>query len=129
MPHDKDGNRLFRKVQVKVIFPDEIFPPKLFVQRAGPKQGFGPGGIDEMLEKIADQLDTLYPFWEFKLTSLAAEGSTAKFVMTFAGYRSTKADFQMGTPNEERTTLEPGTAEDSTPTEVGNASAVPLSQE
>jgi len=124
MPHDKEGNRLFRKVQVKVIFPDEIFPPKLFVQHAGPHQGFGPSGVDEMLEKIADQLDTLYPFWEFKMTELAPEGSTAKYVMTFAGYRSTKIY-----PNEESTTLEPGMVGDSTPTEVGNASAIPLSQE
>jgi hypothetical protein len=88
MPHDKAGNRLFKKVQVKVIFPDAIFPPKLFVQRAGPKQGFGPSGIDEMLMKIADELETLHPYWDFRVIELYPFGSMARYVMSFAGYRN-----------------------------------------
>jgi hypothetical protein len=97
MAHDKAGNRIFRKVQVRVIFPDDIFPPKLFTQRAGPKQGFGDSGRAAMLDQIADQLDTLYPYWEFNLTELAPIGSTAKYVMTFAGYRrAANTDPQLG---------------------------------
>jgi hypothetical protein len=74
--------------------------------------------------QIADDLDTKFPFWDFKSVELKPEGRTAKYVFTFAGYRSTKIY-----PNEESTTLEPGMVGDSTPTEVGNASAIPLSQE
>jgi hypothetical protein len=117
------GDRLFRKVIVKVIFPEAIFPTKTFVNHAGPSQGFNPDGIDAILMGIADQLDTLYPFWEFKVVPLVPEGRTMKYVFTFAGYRSTKIN-----PNEESSTLEPGAAAEP-PTEVGNALAVPSSQE
>ena len=128
MLQDKDGNRLFRKVIVKIIFPDEIFPPKIITQRAGPHQGFGPSGIDDILMKIADNLDEKFPWWDFKVVALAPEGRTAKYVLTFAGYRSTKIN-----PNAESNTLEPGTTKSITPTEakseVGNSLVVPLSQE
>jgi len=85
---DKDGNRLFRKVTVRVIFPEAIFPPKTFIQHAAARQGFGPEGIDAMLMSIADQLETLYPFWDFRAQELAPEGRTARYVLTFAGYRA-----------------------------------------
>lgn len=88
MLRDKAGNRLFRTVKVKIIFPDEIFPPKTLTQHAGPKQGFGPDGIDDILMRIADQLETLHPYWEFKLTTLAPEGRTARYVLVFSGYRA-----------------------------------------
>jgi hypothetical protein len=122
---DKEGNRLFRKVIVKIVFPDAIFPPRNIIQHAGPKQGFGPGGIDDILDRIADQLDTLYPWWEFKVMPLAPEGRTAKYVLTFAGYRSTKIK-----TSTEATTLEPGTAEENTPVvavpeAIGNIEALP----
>ena len=88
MRKDKAGNVLFRKMIVKVIFPDAIFPDKTYVQHAGPRQGFGPEGIDHMLESIADQLDTLYPWWEFKPVDMKPVGQTIRFVFTFAGYRA-----------------------------------------
>jgi hypothetical protein len=87
MLRDKQGNRLFRKMIVKVIFPDGIFPDRTYVQHAGPRQGFGPDGIDGMLENIAEQLDTLYPFWDFKPMEMAPEGRTIRFLFKFAGYR------------------------------------------
>jgi hypothetical protein len=86
MLKDKEGNRLFRKVQVKVIYPDNIFPAKTFTQHAGPQQGFGPTGVDDILMKIADQLDTLYPWWDFKSVALKPEGRTLRYVFTFSGY-------------------------------------------
>ena len=128
MFRDKEGNRLFRKISVRVLFPDNIFPPRVISQHAGPHQGFGPAGIDDILMKIADQLDTLYPWWEFSPVELKPEGRTARYVFVFAGYRSTKIN-----PIEDSTTLGPGTAERNTPievkSEVGNTPAVPLSQE
>ena len=90
MLRDKQGNKLFRKLLIKVVFPDKIFPDKTFMQHAGPHQGFGPSGVDEMLMQVADQLDTLYPWWDFKVVELKPEGRTAKYVFTFAGYRSVK---------------------------------------
>lgn len=88
MLRDKFGNKLFRAVKVKVIFPDRIFPDKIFVQHAGPRQGFGSDGIDEILMNIADQLDTLYPFWQFQMQEMTPEHRTARYLMTFVGYRN-----------------------------------------
>jgi hypothetical protein len=88
MLRDKTGNQLFRRVEVKIIFPNAIFPDKRFVQRAGPRQGFNATGIDEILMNIADQLDTLYPWWNFAATELTPVGRTIRFVFTFAGNRA-----------------------------------------
>jgi hypothetical protein len=129
MLRDKDGNRLFRTVKVKVVYPDKIFPDKTLVQHAGPHQGFGPNGIDDILMKLADQLDTLYPFWDFKAVELTPEGRTARYVFTFAGYRAVKVSAIQDNPKEESTTLEPGVDGSSTPTEVGTPLAIPTPQE
>lgn len=88
MLRDLKGNRLFRKVEVRIVFPDEIFPVKKMTQHAGPHQGFGAEGIDDLLMRTVDQLDTLYPWWEFKMVELAPVGRTARYVFTFAGYRA-----------------------------------------
>jgi hypothetical protein len=134
MLRDKTGNRLFRTVKVRIIFPDAIFLPKTFVQHAGPHQGFGPNGIDEILMGIADQLETLYPFWDFKVSELAPEGRTARYVLTFAGYRATgnridpmrecstplqdlAAEIFKHTPPTESSILTPGVVA-SSPTEI-----------
>jgi hypothetical protein len=85
MRKDKDGNKLARKVTVKVIFPDQLFPDRVYMQHAGPRQGFGPDGIDQMLNQIADELDSLYPWWQFKPVDLLRIGSTARFAFIFAG--------------------------------------------
>ena len=86
MLKDKEGNRLFRKVVVHVDFPDNIFPPKNFVQHAGPKQGFGPKAVENIVDGLADQLDTLYPYWNFRVVELKPDGRTAKYKFLFAGY-------------------------------------------
>jgi hypothetical protein len=88
MRKDKAGNKLYKKMTVKVLFPDAIFPDKTYVQHAGPKQGFGPEGVDHMLESIADQLDTLYPWWEFQMKEMTPVGSTIRFCFTYARPRA-----------------------------------------
>jgi hypothetical protein len=90
MLKDKFGVRLFRKVNIRVVFPEAIFPPKVFQQHAGPRQGFGDEGVSNMLMQIADRLEELYPWWEFRVVELKPEGRTAKYVFTFAGYRAVK---------------------------------------
>ena len=104
MLRDKDGNRLFRRIEVKVIFPDKIFPERTYVQKAGPHQGFGPEGVDAMLNDVADKLDTLYPWWDFKPVELSPVGRTTRFVFTFAGTREIPAPTQ---PTDEDKALEP----------------------
>jgi hypothetical protein len=86
MLKDKAGNRLFRKMTVKVIYPDKIFPDKTYVQHAGARSGFGPEGTDAFLLAIEEELTRLFPFWEFAVTELAPQNRTARFVFTFAGY-------------------------------------------
>ena len=88
MLQDKAGNRLYRKVDIKIVFPDNIVPVKRLTSRAEPKKGFGPNGIDDLLMQTADQLDTLYPWWDFKMVELAPVGRTASYVFTLAGYRA-----------------------------------------
>lgn len=128
MLRDKAGNRLFRRVTVRMEFPDNIFPPKTITQRAGPKQGFGSNGIDEILMGIADQLDTLYPYWDFQLVELAPDGRTARYFYKFVGYRSPKIN-----PNAKSNALEPEMVLENTSTkvksEVGTRLAVAPSQE
>lgn len=87
MLRDSKGNRLFRRVDIRIVFPDGIFPDKKLSQHAEPHKGFGPDGIDDLLMQTADQLDTLYPWWQFRFVELAPVGRTASYVFTFAGYR------------------------------------------
>lgn len=85
---DKEGNRLFRRVDITVIFAPDSIPTRKLTQHAKPHQGFGPSNIDDILDSLTDQLDTLYPFWQFRLVELAPIGRTAKFVFEFCGYRA-----------------------------------------
>lgn len=87
MLRDKEGNKLFRRVEVTVYFPEGLFPPRKIAQKAGPHSGFNDSNIDEMLMKLSDQLDTLYPYWEFNPIELSPVGRTARFVFEFAGYK------------------------------------------
>jgi hypothetical protein len=92
MLRDAKGNRLFRKVWIKIIYPDAIFPPKIMTQHAGSKQGFGPTGVDDLLMQTADKLETLFPYWQFKMTELGPRGGAARYVFTFAGYSANVMD-------------------------------------
>jgi hypothetical protein len=84
---DKTGNKLFRRVEVRIVFPEHVYPPANHVYRAGPRQGYGPENVDKILMDTTDKLDSLYPFWDFKLSELKPEGRTARYAFTFAGYR------------------------------------------
>jgi hypothetical protein len=77
MLRDTKGNRLFRKVKIQIFFPDGIMRPEKLVLRAEPKKGFNDDSIDEILMRTADQLDTKFPWWEFKVSALAPEHRTA----------------------------------------------------
>jgi hypothetical protein len=88
MLKDTKGNRLYRSVSIKIIFPDKIFPDRKLLQHAPPSRGFNDDSLDEIIGKVVDQLDTLYPFWEFKLLPLAHTPRQAKYVIAFAGYRA-----------------------------------------
>jgi hypothetical protein len=133
MLKDAAGNRLFRKMTVKVIFPDNIFPERTYVQHAGPKQGFGPDGIHALLDQIAEQLDTLYPWWDFESVELKPEGRTTRYVIKFAGYRATPPATTIN-HTADSNTPESETAESTQPAEdknsdTGNTLQSPLSQE
>lgn len=85
---DKAGKKLFRQVEIKVVFPEQIFAPRTFRSKAGPRQGFNAAGIADMQMQVADKLEELYPFWEFRVVELASRGRVARYVFTFAGYRA-----------------------------------------
>jgi hypothetical protein len=88
MLKDTDGNRLFRKVEIKIVFPERIFPVNRSVHHAPAHKGFNAENIDDILMQVTDKLDTLYPWWEFRLISQAPVGRTARYVFTFAGYKA-----------------------------------------
>jgi hypothetical protein len=88
MLRDKAGNRLYRRVEIKIFFPDKIFPVKKMHQYAEPHKGFSPEGIDDLLMQTTDKLDQLYPWWEFKCVELTPEGRTARYNFVMVGYRT-----------------------------------------
>lgn len=126
---DKKGNKLFRKVEIKVIFPDNIFRPKTFVSHAGPHQGFNSEGIADLQMQVADKLEELYPFWEFRVVELKSNGRVARYVFMFAGYSKKQAvpaqvemtDFTIHNP-EESNTPTPETVE--TPRQQGRTATL-----
>jgi hypothetical protein len=81
------------------------------VQHAGPRQGFGVDGIDQMLEQIADQLDTLYPWWQFRPVELAPIGSAIRFAFIFAGNNTSYVPPAPNQTPTDSTTPEPETAQ------------------
>jgi len=87
MLRDTKGNRLYRRIDIKIIFPPDVLPVKKISQRAEAHKGFGPSGIDDILMQVTDQLDTLYPWWQFEMVPLAPSGRTTSFVFKFVGYR------------------------------------------
>lgn len=94
MLRDKDGNRLFRRLDVKVIFPEGVLPfrDKTFIHHAPPHKGYGPENVDQILETIANDLDSLYPWWNFTPVELQPVGRTARWIIKFAGYNPNYKD-------------------------------------
>lgn len=112
MRTDKAGNRLYRKMTVKIIFPAGIFTDRTYMQHAGPRQGFSPDGVDQMLLQIADDLDSLYPWWNFEPVELSPIGSTIRFVFKFVGNNTNYVPPAPTTnPTADSSTLGPETTE------------------
>jgi hypothetical protein len=88
MLRDTRGNRLFRIVDIKVYFPDKIFPTRHIRNHAPPHKGFNGDNIDEMLMSIADRLDVLYPWWEFRMVELKPRSREARYAFNWSGYRA-----------------------------------------
>lgn len=65
MLKDKQGRTLHRRVEIKTLFPSGRVKRQVF--RAGPKQGFHDGGIDQILEQCAADLEKRFPQFEFRL--------------------------------------------------------------
>lgn len=86
MLRDNKGNRLFRRVEINVLYPDGIMKPERITQRAAAKQGFSPDNVDELLMRVADTLDTKFPWWQFRMQELAPEHRTARFNFVCAGF-------------------------------------------
>jgi hypothetical protein len=107
MRKDAKGNRLFKRLTVKVQFPADIFGDKTFIQKAPAGKGFHAAGIQEMLENLAEQLDTLYPFWDFTVVEMSPIGSTARYTFTFAGYRAGSPETSPAVAQEIESYLKP----------------------
>lgn len=78
---DKQGRKLYRHLTVKIELPG--LPVKTRKFTPPPHQGFHEDGIDNILESIADDLDRVYPFLDYKLVPLGANS----FRFVHVGYR------------------------------------------
>lgn len=87
MLRDKDGNALVRRVEVRVVFPDGVFAPKVMRYKAEPKKGFSSQAVDEILENVANDLETKFPWWEFNLVPLSCSSREARYSICCVGYR------------------------------------------
>jgi hypothetical protein len=83
---DKAGNKLYRKIEVRVLYPDGILKPEKVVHRAGPRQGFSDENIDEILMRTADLLEEKFPWWQFRMQELSPEHRTARYNFVCAGF-------------------------------------------
>jgi hypothetical protein len=86
MLRDAKGNRLFRRVEITVLYPDDVLKPERIRQKAGAKKGFSDENIDEMLMSVADQLEVRFPWWSFRMQPLAPEHRTARYNFICAGF-------------------------------------------
>jgi hypothetical protein len=76
---DKKGNRLFKQIRIKVVFPPKTFPTRIQCLRAPEGKCFNDSGLSEVLDKVADKLDSDFPMWEFRLVQLPSIGNTIAF--------------------------------------------------
>lgn len=89
MLRDRDGNRLFKRVEVTIHLNKDVFPKpqrRVFSPKE-PRQAYSEEGIYQILNEITDWLDVTYPFWNFELVPLRPEGRTARYVVNYAGIR------------------------------------------
>jgi len=86
MLRDVKGNRLFRRVEIRVLYPDGVLKPERIIQKAAAKQGFSPDNVDELLMRVADTLEEKYPWWQFRMQELAPEHRTARYSFICAGF-------------------------------------------
>ena len=129
MLHDKAGNRLVRRVNIKIHYPDGILPVQKMVQKAETKKGFSADAIDEILMSVTDMLDTRFPFWEFTMKELKGRARVAEYVFTQIGYRTVvqpstdNLKSEGSTPDSQGTVLAPPPAVQE-PAEETNAPTV-----
>lgn len=88
MLRSKNGERLVRRIEVKIFFPKDTVKNQHAVWKSGPKQGYGPDGIDDILMQVADRLDQLYPWWDFKMVPVASSGRVAQYNFSVVGFRA-----------------------------------------
>lgn len=87
MAKDRQGNRLVRRIEIRIVFPEGTIPEKKTVQVAPDNKAFSEDGIERMLKTIGERLERACPHWEFRLFELSAMGSTAGFVFRYAATR------------------------------------------
>jgi len=88
---DAKGNRLYKRVEIAVVYPEGVLKTERIVRKAPAGKGIGEDGVNELLMTVADQLETKFPWWEFEPIELASSGRVSKHVFSFKGY-STKSN-------------------------------------
>lgn len=112
MLRSKNGDRLVRRIEVKIFFPKNTIATQHPVWKSGPKQGFSPDGIDDILMQVADRLDQLYPWWDFKMVPVASSSRTAQYNFSVVGFRAIPQPAAIVAP-ENLESIQPKTKESS----------------
>lgn len=66
----KNGERIYRRIDVKVFLPDGTFKRERL--QAPPKSGFSPENIDKALTAVADNIERQFPQFDYRLVPLSA---------------------------------------------------------
>lgn len=66
---DKNGNRLYRHIEITIHFPKPLKSVEKKVKPGRSKAGFNAEAIDKIIMEQADHLEERFPMMEFRLAS------------------------------------------------------------
>jgi hypothetical protein len=69
---NKSGKRIYKRLHVRIVTPIGVKDQRLDFC-APPRQGFGEGAIQEILERVSEDLEKKNPGLEFRLVELAPD--------------------------------------------------------
>lgn len=76
---DKERTAVYRKFEIRTIFPEGTLPDQTTVQRAPAGKAFTVDAVSRALDTVAARLKAACPGLEFKMIKLAPLGNMPRF--------------------------------------------------
>ena len=86
--HDAKGNRLYKRVEIDIVYPENVMKREHIVRKAPARKGISEDGVNEILMQIADTLETRFPWWTFEPIELKGPSRVSQHVFSFKGYKT-----------------------------------------